>query len=229
MSIFTLPASRVKASALTASGIFLCLAVMYFTPVEIPCKLAFPLASLAVASLWLCPWQITLALLFSALGDMAGAYDNFIAQMGSFMVAHIFFIWFFVGRYFTKVEKDMKLTAKAKGYLAMVIFCIIVLLAIAFTRIIPEAPAGLIRTGAGLYAVIISLMLLAAMLQRSSLYALGALIFVFSDFILAWNRFVEPIPEADLLILVPYFLGQWLLFIRSTSFRIAPEMRILRF
>lgn len=123
----------------------------------------------------------------------------------------------------------MKLTAKAKGYLAMVIFCTIVLLAIAFTRIIPEAPAGLIRTGAGLYAVIISLMLLAAMLQRSSLYALGALIFVFSDFILAWNRFVEPIPEADLLILVPYFLGQWLLFIRSTSFRIAPEMRILRF
>ena len=114
-------------------------------------------------------------------------------------------------------------------FISFLIFCIIVLLAIAFTRIIPEAPSGLIRTGAGLYAVIISLMLLAAMLQRSSLYALGALIFVFSDFILAWNKFLEPVPYRQYLVLVTYFLAQWLLFIRTTTYRVAPEMRLLRF
>ena len=72
-------------------------------------------------------------------------------------------------------------------------------------------------------------MMVMAMLQRSSLFALGALMFVFSDFILAWNKFVEPIPHRDYLVLVTYFLAQWLLFIRSTKFRVGPEMRILRF
>lgn len=246
MSIFRLPDPHVKTAAVISTAIFLCLSALYFLPPDIPCKLSFPLAALAAASLWLCPWKVSLALFFSALGDLAGSLAGaggvmtgaggpdwaetcFMLQMGSFLCAHIFFIWFFAERYFAKVEHDRKLTGKAKGYLAMVVFCIIGLLAIAFTRIIPDAPAGLIRTGAGLYAVIICLMLLTAMLQRSSLYALGALLFVFSDFILSWNRFVEPVPYADLLILIPYFLGQWLIFIRSTSFRIAPEMRIMRF
>ena len=31
------------------------------------------------------------------------------------------------------------------------------------------------------------------------------------------------------LVLVTYFLAQWLLFIRSTKFRVGPEMRLLRF
>lgn len=229
MPIFKTSSGNVKTAALTATAIFLCLSILYFTPAEIPFKLAFPLASLTIASLWLCPWQITLAMLCSALGDLAGSQGFFLGQMGSFLLTHIWLIWFFCERYLTKVEHDRKLTAKAKGYMAMITFCIIALLAIAFTRIIPEAPAGLIRTGAGIYACVICLMLFAAMLQRSSLYALGALLFVFSDFILAWNKFVEPIPQSGLLILIPYYLGQWLLFIRSTSFRIAPEMRILRF
>lgn len=72
-------------------------------------------------------------------------------------------------------------------------------------------------------------MLIAAMLQRSSLYALGAVLFVFSDFIFAWNLFVEPIHGAGYMIMIPYYMAQWLFFIRSTPYRIAPEMRILRF
>ena len=239
MALFHTSDRSVRTAAIISTAVFMGLAVLYFIPVSIQGKIAFPLASIALASLWLCPWQVTLALLFSAMGDYAGSMSGaggpdwaqtcFLLQMGSFLCAYIFLIWFFTERYFTKVEHDRKLTGKAKGYLAMVVFCIIVLLAIAFTRIIPGAPAGLIRTGAGIYACLICLMLLAAMLQRSSLYALGALLFVFSDFILSWNRFVEPVPHTDLLILIPYFLGQWLIFIRSTSFRIAPEMRIMRF
>ena len=73
------------------------------------------------------------------------------------------------------------------------------------------------------------MMLATAMLQRSSLYALGAVLFAFSDFILAWNMFTEPIPYSRYLILIPYYLAQWLLYIRSTKFRVAPEMRLLRF
>ena len=111
----------------------------------------------------------------------------------------------------------------------MVAFCVTSLLVVVFTRIYPLAEAGIIRTGVGVYACVICIMLVTALLQRSSLYALGAVLFVFSDFILAWNKFVEPVPYRHYLVLVSYFLAQWLLFIRSTPYRVAPEMRLLRF
>ena len=72
-------------------------------------------------------------------------------------------------------------------------------------------------------------MLMMALLQRSSLYALGAVLFVFSDFILAWNKFVEPIPYRNYLVLGSYFLAQWLLFIRATPYRIKHPLRLMRF
>jgi uncharacterized membrane protein YhhN len=158
-----------------------------------------------------------------------GSCHNFLGQMGFFALGHVFYVTYFAKRYFCKVEKDRKLTGKAKGYMAMVIFCALTLLAVAFTRIAPEAPAGIIRVGVCIYATLISIMMVMAMLQRSSLFALGAVLFVFSDFILAWNKFVEPVPYRHYLVLVSYYLAQWLLFIRATKFRIAPEMRILRF
>lgn len=218
-----------RALVFTSTAAFISAAVFFFTPAACPHKVTFPAAILTIASIWLCPWQMTLALLFSAIGDYFGSCENFIGQMGSFAVAHIWFIAYFVERYFKKVEHDRKLSAKAKGYLAMVIFCTMALLATAFFKIAPGAEPGAIRTGICIYSVLIGLMMLAALLQRSSLFALGAVLFVFSDFILAWNMFVEPVPGFRYLVLIPYFLAQWLLFIRSTKFRIGPEMRLLRF
>lgn len=229
MGTFTISDRSVKTAAILSSTVFLGLAVLYFVPVTIQGKIAFPLASLALASLWLCPWQISAALLFSALGDLAGSMGNFILQMGSFAVAHVFLILFFIKRYGEKVERDRKLTEKAKGFAIIVILMSATLAGFAFTEIIVNAPAGIVRTGAGIYTVLICIMLVAALLQRSSLYALGALLFVFSDFILAWNRFTSPIENAGLLIMIPYYLGQWLIYIRSTPFRVGPEMRLMRF
>lgn len=229
MGILRIDSRKTGPAAMTATGIFLLLAVLYFTGIEIPHKITFPLATLFIASLWLCPWQMCAAFLCSAIGDYMGSCPNFIGQMGFFALAHIFMVLYFADRYFHKVEHDRKLTVKAKGYLVMLLICIGCILATAFIKIAPGAPEGLIRIGVCTYACIISLMLLSAMLQRSSLFALGALLFVFSDFILAWNRFVEPVPYERYMILVPYFLGQWLLFIRSTPFRVGPEMRLMRF
>ena len=229
MSTFKLQEKRIPTLAWTVTGLFSAASLTFFLPFEIAHKVTFPVAILALASLWLCPWHITLALLFSAVGDYFGSCGNFLAQMGSFALAHVMYIVYFMNRYLTKVERDRKLTAKMKGYLAMVIFCILTLLAIVFTRIVPLAEPGIIRTGVAIYACLISIMLLLALLQRSSLFALGAVLFVFSDFILAWNKFVEPVPFRNYLVLVPYFLAQWLIFIRATPYRVAPEMRIMRF
>lgn len=229
MGILKIKESKIKAAAISATAVYLALTVFFFLPFDIPHKITPCVSALFIASLWLCPWQISLALLFSALGDHFGSCSNFLAQMGFFALGHIWFIVYFISRYFKKVEPDRKLTGKAKGYLAMVIFCATVLLCVVFFRIVPLVPPGVLTIGVSIYAILICTMLVSAMLQRSSLFALGAILFVFSDFILAWNKFVEPVPYRHYLVLVPYFLAQWLLFIRATKYRIAPEMRLMRF
>ena len=229
MAAFRLKEPHIRPSALISTGIFFALVAIFFLPINIPHKLAFPVFTLFIAGLWLLPWQMCLAMLCSALGDYMGSCGNFIGQMGFFALAHIWIISYFIKRYKEKVEPDRKLTAKAKGYLTMVIFCTIALLVTAFTVILPGAPQGIEKIGASCYAVIISTMLLTGLLQRSSLYALGAVLFVFSDFILAWNRFVEPVPYRNYLVLGTYYLAQWLLFIRSTKYRIKSPIRLMRF
>ncbi len=207
-----------------STSLFLAAALLYFFPVGIPHKLAFPLIIITVSSLWLCPWQITLALGCSALGDWLGDEGHFIGQMAAFAAAHIGYILFFVKRYHTKVEPDRKLTAKAKGYTFIFLFMGAVLTFWSCCIIAPEAPAGIVRIGVIIYTFIICTMMVTALLQRSSLFAIGAVLFVFSDLILAWNMFVEPIDGAGYLIMIPYYIGQWMLFIRSTPYRI-PGLR----
>lgn len=229
MVVFRLEDRFLKPAVLTATGLFLCMAAIFFLPVDIPHKVSFPLIILSVAGLWLLPWQMLLAMIFSAAGDYMGSCGNFIGQMGFFALAHVWLITFFISRYRRKVERDGKLTTKTKGYLAIMTFCVGALLVFALTNITSHAPEGVIRIGTQIYAVLICTMLMMALLQRSSLYALGAVLFVFSDFILAWNKFVEPIPYRNYLVLGSYFLAQWLLFIRATPYRIKHPLRLMRF
>lgn len=229
MSIFKISDRLTGPAAIATTILYLAACVVYFLPIGIPHKITLTTGLLALTSFWLCPWQITLALLFSALGDYMGSCGNFLGQMGCFGLVHIFFILYFIDRYSHKIELHGKMSGKFKGYLTMVLLCTAALLGIAFGRLAPCAPAGILRTGIIVYSLLISAMMVTALIQRSSLFALGAVLFVFSDFILAWNRFVEPVPYHTYMILGPYFTAQWLLFIRTTSFRVAPEMRILRF
>lgn len=229
MAVFRLEDRFIKPVVFTATGLFLCMAAIFFLPIDIPHKVSFPLIILSIAGLWLLPWQMLLAMIFSAAGDYMGSCGDFIGQMGFFALAHVWLITFFISRYCKKVERDGKLTAKAKGFLAIMAFCVGVVLVFALTNITSHAPEGVIRIGTQVYAVAICTMLMMALLQRSSLYALGAVLFVFSDFILAWNKFVEPVPYRNYLVLGTYFLAQWLLFVRSTPYRIKNALRLMRF
>ena len=158
MAILKLKDRLTGPAAITATALFLCASVFFFLPVDLAHKITIPVGILTIASLWLCPWQMTMAFLFSALGDHMGSCQNFLGQMGFFAVGHIWFIVYFINRYFSKVERDRKLTGKAKGYLAIVIFCAMALLSVAFFKIAPGAPAGIIRIGVCIYACLISTM-----------------------------------------------------------------------
>ena len=219
----------IKISAVSSSLIFLILCICYFSPIDIQHKTALPVGALAIASLILCPWQITLALIFSAAGDFFGSTGQLVPQMGCFAVSHIWFIVYFALRYHRKVEHDGKLTDRAKGYVAMVLFCSAAILTAALILIVPKAPAGVLRIGVLLYACLICTMLVLALLQRSSMFALGAVLFVFSDFILAWALFVGEVPNCTLMVMIPYYAAQWLLFIQSSSFKLKHPIRLMRF
>ena len=59
-----------------------------------------------------------------------------------------------------------------------------------------------------LYMVVISVMLATALATGNVLAGVGAALFVSSDAMIAWNRFVRPFAAADLGIMVTYHLGQ---------------------
>lgn len=226
MAMLKIKENCVKPVVFAVSALFFIGTAIFFSPLEIPHRLCIPMGIIAATSFWLTPWEVALALVFSLIGDYAGSCHNFMAQMGSFAVAHLFYIIFFIRRY---VKKDYKMTAKMKGYLFMLAICAVSLLAFVFMKIVPEAPAGVLRIGVSIYAILICTMLYTALMQRSLFYALGALFFVVSDFILAWNKFVEPVPYRTILVIGTYLSAQYLLFVRATPYRVPHPVHLLRF
>jgi len=68
------------------------------------------------------------------------------------------------------------------------------------------------------YATIISLMLFSALMTLfrvdwlaapAYLVSLGAVLFVTSDLILAWGKFIKPVRNGALLVMVTYYLGRF--------------------
>ena len=74
-----------------------------------------------------------------------------------------------------------------------------------------------LQAGVSVYILLILAMCLLAWRQKNPCYALGAWLFVLSDTVLAWNKFVSHIEGAGYLIMIPYYLGQWMLFILSAK------------
>ena len=207
---------RTKVDVTIVSVLFFILVALFFAPVHIPYKLALPVGLLFIASLKLLPWQMSFAMLFSWAGDYFGACGNFLAQMASFAIAHVFIIGYFFSRYRLGVLRRRYIRYSAR-YMTLVTIFVLPVLLFAFVKIVPCAPAGVLRYGVSFYAILIAIMVWSALQQRSKLFAIGAILFLVSDMILAWNRFVGHLPNSTMLILVPYYLAQWMIFIRSTK------------
>lgn len=79
--------------------------------------------------------------------------------------------------------------------------------------VLPRIEESFLVWGCGIYALLLCTMAALAMFQRSPLFALGALLFAISDLILSWNKFVGPVAFEKYLIMLPYYLGQALLWL----------------
>ena len=146
-------------------------------------------------------WLIPLALLASSAGDWAGAMGEFIFQIAFFAVAHIFYIADFVS----------KCKFSVKRIVALVLFSAIVLPFLGYVLMHIGNRVELVAVA--IYGVLIYSMGFTALLQNrkfSMFYAIAAMLFIFSDSCIAYNRFVEHIPNATMWIMTTYYAAQGL-------------------
>lgn len=181
-------------------------AVLFFTKAAaLPYKVAWPVLLLSLATFLsrrreLLPFGF--AFQFSAAGDAVGARGLFIPQMAFFALAHVAYVCWFLPR--------------ARRRLRAVSLAVTVpLLVFLFAAIVPEAPFPAERIGVAVYGLVIAAMLYSA-LQYDGACAAGfrcaALLFVFSDAVIAWNRFIGPVPARTWVIMTTYYLAQYLFF-----------------
>ena len=165
-------------------------------------------------------WQGSLrwfgiALVFSLLGDVCLILPSkfFLAGLGAFLVGHLCYIaGFSIG------------TLDGSAFL----WGIVLLMALSagvvmvfFSRAFNgKVYLGRIRTGVSLYIIVIHIMLLAAIstffrpawqFSGALLVTVGALLFAFSDGLLAYDRFVNHIRHAHVWIMMTYHGAQFLM------------------
>lgn len=143
---------------------------------------------------------IPLALLLSSMGDLAGDLHAFLWQIGLFAAAHIAYIIGFIRR--------CNPTKAARTATSVLISAAAVL----GSYIVPRIPVTTERAFIVVYIMIITAMAISAVLQGSRYrwwYAAAAVVFMFSDSCIAWNRYVTHIPHATVWIMSTYLIAQY--------------------
>ena len=153
---------------------------------------------------------IAIGLFFSLLGDIAllRSAQYFLPGLVAFLFAHI--------AYLIAFTRDAKFPARASIWLLALLVA-----AVLYFFLFPGLP-GVLKLPVAVYALLLASMAGQAMgryvvrhSRAARFAAIGALLFMLSDALLSVDRFGAPLPRASLLILVPYFVGQWLI-ARST-------------
>jgi uncharacterized membrane protein YhhN len=152
------------------------------------------------------------ALAFSWIGDVILLFADrgeiyFILGLVAFLLSHIFYIVLFNKQTISKTISN-KLSFGAGIGLIVIYFSMMI------TTLGPKL--GSLTVPVVIYAIVISTMLYFALEGSFQWEAIpnhsvliGALLFISSDSILAFNKFYKPIPAASLLIMVTYLLAQY--------------------
>ena len=198
-----------KGHKITLVAGFLILAVLYFFVGDWGCDWLICRRWVAVPTLFATVatalnfkrggWLIPLALLASSAGDWAGAMGEFIFQIAFFAVAHIFYI----------ADFAPKCKFSVKRIVALVLFSPIVLPLLGYVLMHIGDRVEMIAVA--IYGVLIYSMGFTALIQNrkfSILYAIAAMLFIFSDSCIAYNKFVEHIPNATMWIMTTYYAAQ---------------------
>ncbi|REK71846.1 lysoplasmalogenase [Paenibacillus paeoniae] len=146
---------------------------------------------------------IVTGLIFSIGGDaflLIPGDSWFTMGLASFLIGHLFYTAAMLTR----------LSGPLLGWLSgipIVLYCIWMANRFYEVLTVDDSASGLWIPDL-CYIIVIGLMFWSALLTGNRFAALGALLFVISDSVLAWNKFVEPVPSAGLLIMLTYFSAQ---------------------
>ena len=176
-------------------------------PLEYICKPAVMLALIATVVAFDTPderaWVFVAALAFSMLGDifLMLPADRFLFGVGAFFLAHVAYI---VG---LRMDSSAALSLVA-GMLVVGAFAVTVgrHIVLAVRKQAPE-----LAMPVSAYVAVISVMVASAIATKNPYAAVGAVVFMSSDTLIAWNRFVQPLAWAPVTIMVTYHVGQGLL------------------
>ena len=142
-------------------------------------------------------WLIA-ALALSLLGDVYLMLpdDRFIAGLLAFLLAHFAYIGTF----------DATFGARLPW------FAVVLLASAPITRrILGAVRDPSMRVPVAVYTVVVAFMLASALASGLWLAVIGGFLFVVSDGMIAWSRFVEDFASARVAIIVTYHVGQWFL------------------
>ena len=152
------------------------------------------------------------ALTFSWIGDIVLLFANqgelyFIVGLVAFLISHVFYIVLFNKQTVTKYISNKISFGAGIGLILLYFFGMI-------TTLGPKL--GPLTVPVVIYAVVISSMLYFALKGSYQWNAIpnqsvlvGALFFIASDSILAFNKFYQPIPYASFLIMITYLGAQY--------------------
>lgn len=145
---------------------------------------------------------VLLALLFSAGGDVALGLDSeryFVIGLGLFLIAHLFYV----------VALAQSLAFTVISLLPLLL--IAVLMVILVSKLYPQL--GKLRLPVMLYISVIAAMGIAASFHApfNILLVIGAIIFMLSDATIAINKFLQPVPQRDFVVMTTYYAAQLLL------------------
>ena len=156
---------------------------------------------------------LAVALVFSWIGDtlLLFVFINaiyFMLGLVAFLIAHIFYIILFT----KELKKANRKIELRKSVLLLIVIYLIALLLI----LVPHL--GGLTIPVIIYAIVISTMLYMACVlsahwpkPASILLLTGAISFILSDSILAFNKFYQPLPMPGFLIMITYLYAQWAL------------------
>ncbi|XP_006175289.1 lysoplasmalogenase [Camelus ferus] len=134
------------------------------------------------------------ALLCSAVGDACLIWpEGFLHGVAAFTLAHLLYLWAF------------GLTPLQPGLLLRIVLACILCYCLLLWHLPPNMVLPLMA-----YSLVLAAMLWRG-LARGGSASWGALLFMLSDAVLAWNTFAQPLPHARLVIMTTYYAAQMLI------------------
>jgi len=190
-------------------AVFLCfgllfLATMHMSPYPLDYLIkTIPIVCLAVLAFSSIPGikgiLIGVGLLFSGCGDILLHIDGvayFVYGLGSFLIAHLFYIAAFIRQpAFVRSRLPVLLAIGAYGVIMGVV-------------LFPRLGDMLIPVAAYLFIILAMGISAALGTANRTLVIVGALLFILSGSLIAITRFLTPVPLSDYLIMITYYLAQ---------------------